>query len=307
MRKINESMSYETILTLLCEDFRKAYSLFTRLRNSVDISEPLPSFSRKLGMMMERSADELEDAWRAVREKYQHIRAEFEIIDERSPLFPRRLAESEYPVPFIYALGNIGNLEKDRITVLGTLSPGKEASRITAEAARFIINSRISLLTPLKLGVSSIAIAETIKESANVIAFSSSFVTKAPNERLMNQMADIYKRGGLIISVTGPSLVDSKWHQAVRNRAVSTLSKSIMLVEEKDGGPSWKIFDEAKDDVPKMLSTHVLDLDGYSFTRERLKCGAMPYSRQSDLKKLLGKKERRGKIRTDLSLTPDLF
>lgn len=306
MQNENESMSYETILSLLGEDYKKAFSVYSILSKTVDMSYPLPSFASTLASMVGVREEDLDSLWRRVRDSYQKIRGSYEIIDQNSPFFPSSLLSSEYPVPFLYALGNLRLLEKERMTVIGGLSPSKEAIAIAEEASSFLKENRVVLLTPLRLGISSIMIADMIKDSGNVIAFSSSFVTKAPNERLRDQMIDIYRRGGLLLSASGPARRDDKWHQVIRNRALSCLSSSIFLIEEKDGGPAWKIFDGAYE-AKKMISLHQRGRDGYSFISERLDEGVLAYGDVRDLKKILQKKERRERVKVDLSLTPDLF
>lgn len=307
MLNVEESMGFETILSLTGEDYRKAYEIYTILRKETDVSYPLPSYASVLSKMIGKREEDVDYLWRSIRDSYQRIRGSFEIIDDRNPLFPKEILESEYPTPFLYALGNLRLLEKENLAVIGSLSPDEESALIAMEASRFINSNKLVLLTPLRLGISSIMIADTIKDSGNVIAFSSSFVTKAPNERLKNQMVDIYKRGGLIISATGPSRKEDKWHQVIRNRAISALSDAVLLIEEKDGGPSWRIFDGAGDSVRKMVSSRKAGRPGYSFITERIANGALEYRDERDLKKLLSKKKSQGCIKTDLSLTPDLF
>ena len=306
MLNVEESMCFETLLSLFSDDYKKAYEVYSKLKKEVDISYPLPSYASKLENVVLKREDEIDSIWRGIRDSYQRIRGSFDIISDESPLFPKELLESEYPTPFLYALGNLRLLEKESITVVGSLSPNAEAESVVYDVSDFMKKNKLVLLTPLRLGISSMMIADMIKDSGNVIAFSSSFVTKAPNERLRNQMMDIYKRGGLIISATGPSRKEDKWHQVIRNRALSSLTSSILLIDEKDGGPSWKIFDGAGN-AKKMVCSFNRGSEGYSFIDRSIKGGAFEYKDERDLKKLMAKKKGKGRIRTDLSLTPDLF
>ena len=306
MLNVEESMCFETLLSLFSDDYKKAYKVYSKLKKDVDISYPLPSYASKLENVVLKREDEIDSIWRGIRDSYQRIRGSFDIISDESPLFPKELLESEYPTPFLYALGNLRLLEKESITVVGSLSPNAEAESVVYDVSDFMKKNKLVLLTPLRLGISSMMIADMIKDSGNVIAFSSSFVTKAPNERLRNQMMDIYKRGGLIVSATGPSRKEDKWHQVIRNRALSSLTSSILLIDEKDGGPSWKIFDEAGN-AKKMVCSFNRGCEGYSFIDRSIKGGAFEYRDGRDLKKLMAKKKGKGRIRTDLSLTPDLF
>ena len=136
-------MSYETILSLLGEDYKKAFSVYSILSKTVDISYPLPSFASTLASMVGVREEDLDSLWRRVRDSYQKIRGSYEIIDQKSPFFPSSLLSSEYPVPFLYALGNLRLLEKERMTVIGGLSPSEEAIAIAGEASSFLKENRI--------------------------------------------------------------------------------------------------------------------------------------------------------------------
>ena len=175
MLNVEESMGFETILSLTGEDYRKAYEIYTALRKETDVSYPLPSYASLLSKMIGKREEDVDYLWRSIRDSYQRIRGSFEIIDDRNPLFPKEILESEYPTPFLYALGNLRLLEKENLAVIGSLSPDEESALIAMEASRFINSNKLVLLTPLRLGISSIMIADTIKDSGNVIAFSSRF------------------------------------------------------------------------------------------------------------------------------------
>ena len=91
MLNVEESMSFETLLSLFGENYGKAFEVYMQLKREVDISYPLPSYAERLGELIGRREEEIDAIWRGIRERYQHIRGGYEIIDDGSPLFPKEL------------------------------------------------------------------------------------------------------------------------------------------------------------------------------------------------------------------------
>lgn len=308
MKSIEPSLTHETLLELSGYDYKNAYRLFCMLRDGFNLDSPLPSYSNRAASVLGISEEDINSHWRGVRAAYDRIRAPYEIIDEKNVFFSPSLVSSEFPVPFLYAVGNLSLLSKPRLTVLGTLAPSAQGGLLAVQAAGFALEKKLVLFCPLMVGVSSLAMAEMLKRSGNVIAFSSQFPTKAPNEQLKAQMVDIMKRGGLIIGPFGPAAKMEKWHQVIRNRAIGALSDKVFLVEEKDGGPAWRIFDSVDPSSSRRLvSSHMMNRTGYSFVLEHINSGALQFDGKKDFKKLLTPAVRSGRAdRTD-ELTLDLF
>ena len=87
----------------------------------------------------------------------------------------------------------------------------------------------------------------------------------------------------------------------IRNRFIASISGSVLLAEEKDGGPSWAIFDKVLENGGRaMLSRSMLDVPSYRWARERMESGALSYATDSDLKRIVPKVK-------SISFEPDLF
>lgn len=308
LKSIEASLTHETLLELFGYDYKKAYGFFSLLREKFDLDSPLPAYSNRAASVIGIKEEDINFHWRGVRAAYDKIRAPYEIIDEKSVFFSSSLTASEFPVPFLYAVGNLSLLSKPRLTVLGTLAPSGTGVELAADAADFAFEKKLVLFCPLMVGISSLAMAEMLKKSGNVIAFSSQFPTKAPNEQLKAQMVDIMKRGGLIISPFGPAAKMEKWHQVIRNRAIGVLSDKVFLVEEKDGGPAWRIFDSVDPSSSlRLVSSHMINRSGYSFVLEHIVSGALQFDGKKDFKKLLSPKVRATRGTGADELTLDLF
>ena len=308
LKSIEASLTHETLLELSGYDYKKAYDWFRALRGRFDLDSPLPAYSNRASSVLGVKEEDINLHWRGVRAAYDRVRAPYEIIDEKSVFFSPSLTLSEFPVPFLYAVGNLSLLSKQRLTVLGTLAPSERGGELAAEAADFALERKFALFCPLMVGVSSLAMAEMLKRSGNVIAFSSQFPTKAPNEQLKAQMMDIMRKGGLIIGPFGPAAKMEKWHQVIRNRAIGALSDKVFLVEEKDGGPAWRIFDSVDPSSSiRLISSHMMNRTGYSFVLEHMNSGAMQYDGKKDFKKLLTPRPRTVRTARPDDLTLDLF
>lgn len=302
---LEKSMTYETIQTIV-QDIKKAFDIYMLAETTMDLSDSFPLLSKKMAPLLGISSDEADAVWRKVRDVYSSKRLQYEIIDHSSPLFPHGLMESEFPVPMFYAIGNPALLEKPRITVLGSLSPTERARCVTRDFCSLLSSGKQTLVIPLELGIPSFAAAEVIKGGGNIIAVSSQFLSVAPVEALKIQMIDILNHGGLIVTPFGPCSKSEKWHNIIRNRAISSFSEAAFLVEEKDGGPAWKIFDLVPGDR-RMISAHMLENPAFTFARSRVDSGVPAASGEKDYRSLLRKKtERKAKKIAD-ELTPDLF
>lgn len=306
LQYIEESITYDVLLSFFSGDYKKAFQSFSLAGSRFDLSMSFPSFSSQLAPLIGARSEHLDEIYRNVRDAYGHFRADFIIIPSTSALFDRALCETECPVPFLYAVGNIALLAEDHVTICGGLAPSEEAREIAEKCAAVIARSKRCMMTPLMLGLSSWAISAFLKESSKLIAVSSSFVLKCPNEKIKDQMVDILRHGGLIISPVSPLSADIKYHQVVRNRAISALSDRILLVEEKDGGPAWHIFDEVKgEDKVRMISAHMLTLPSFSFAYAR-KQSSLILSKAEDVKKLF-RPMRRSRKKTESDENPSLF
>ena len=303
---VEKSMTYETLLALVRSDYQKALDMYLEIEKRVDMNLQFPLYTRDIQDILPCSVMEAEEVWRRVRDVYDSKRLQYEIIDHLSPLFPQALMETEFPTPLFYALGNLALLEKPVVTVLGSLSPTEKAKEVTRAFISNLTDGKHALLIPLEIGVPSFAAAELLNRGGNIIAVSAQFLSVPPVEALKVQMIEILKRGGLIVTSFGPCSKSEKWHNIIRNRAISAFAGAALMVEEKDGGPSWKIFDMVEGEK-KMISSHMLENPMYTFAQRRVNDGVAVARGEKEYKALLRKKAQRRVKKTQDELTPDLF
>ena len=298
-----EAKAYETLTAALSGDRDLAYS--TLKSSGADLSSPFPSYSEAISRMTGISRDFLDSLWRDVREAFDRERIDYSIIPDTSSLFPESL-KSE-PVHYLYALGNTELLSKYKVAFLGTGMPSLQGREDTLKAISCAsLNKKTAVIAPLDPGTAAFALSASIKAGCPVIAVLSSFVSRCPSEQLIELMGEIYK-SGLIISEFSPYQKREKWHVVYRNKTIAGIADAAFLSEEKDGGPSWAIFDGIqKKGAPVAISKAAARNPNYKWCYDRTLKGAFEIPKCENIKKNLPSQRKRNKeVFTDL--TPDLF
>ena len=297
----SEARCYETLCALI-GDRERAWSFM--LRYCVDGKSPIPSYSEELEREFGLSGDAVDSLWHAVREAFDKERISYSVIKEGDELFPENLGEEK--IHYIYAAGNIELLRDKRVTVIGMTHPSLQGKSDVMDFVKEAVSKDIAILAPLDTGLGAFALSAALKENGKAIAMVSGQLSKCPSEGLLELQGEIYSKG-LLLSIFAPSVKVEKWHVVFRNRYLSGISKAVFLAEEKDGGPSWAIFDPAMDrGCPVMLSSSISDSPSFIWARERARRGALVMKRPGDLRKLIPQ-ERKRERKAALDLTPSLF
>ncbi len=298
-----EAKAYETLTAALSGDRDLAYS--TLKASGADLSSPFPSYSDTISHITGLTRESLDSIWRDVREAFDRERIDYSIIPDTSSLFPESLKTE--PVHYLYALGDTQLLSKYKVAFLGTGMPSLQGKEDTLKAVRCAsLNPRTAVIAPLDTGTSAFALSASLKSGCPAIAVLSSFVSKCPSEQLMELMGEIYKRG-LIISEFSPSQKREKWHVVYRNKTIAGIADAAFLSEEKDGGPSWAIFDGIqKKGSPVAISKAASRNPNYKWCLDRTQKGAFEIPKCDNIKKILPSQRKRNK-EVFADLTPDLF
>lgn len=299
MSQREEAEAYLTLLSFFNGDEERAWREYKGVEK-----EDIPFFVSYAKKITSSPLEEnrFTEIWREVRDSFENERLAFSVVGENSEFFP--LNEGKTSVHFLYCGGRLELLRKKKIVVLGSGMPSLKAKEDTILAVDEIIKSGATLLSPLDNGIGAFALSVAIKKGGDAIALLSSSLSKCPNEALLPLMGQIYEKG-LLLTQFPPSTKREKWHVVLRNRLLSSLGDGFFLTEEKNGGPSWPIFDKAMEEGKKcMVPYTLLDNPNYSWFQKRAECGALIYKKPKDIKKLIGsekqKKKAQGEIEGDL-------
>lgn len=296
-----EARCYET-LCLLLGDREAAWTAMKKL--SIDGRSPLPAYSKALCELYGFKSEDIDDAWHSVRESFERERIVYTVLKEGDELFPENLGSES--VHYLYCAGNVELLREKRITFLGMTHPSVQGKSDILEAVSEAIKKGIAIMAPLDTGLGAFALSVALKEGGKAIAMVQGGLSKCPSEGLLQLQGDIYSRG-LLLSIFAPSMKFEKYHVVYRNRYLAGISKAIYLAEEKDGGPSWAVFDPAQEcGIPTMLSAAMVENPNFSWAKARKAKGSFVAYKASEIKKLIPS-ERRVRREKFVDMTPDLF
>lgn len=294
MSQREEAEAYLTLLSFFNGDEEKAWIEYQRVKK-----EDIPffvSYAKKI-TSSDTEENRFTQIWREVRDSFENEKIPFTVIGENSEYFPFNSEQTN--VHFLYCGGKIELLKKKKIVVLGSSMPSLKAKEDALLAVDEIIKSGAVLLSPLDNGIGAFALSVAIKRGGDAIAMLSSSLSKCPNEALLPLMGEIYEKG-LLLTQFPPLVKREKWHVVLRNRFLSSLGDGFFLTEEKNGGPSWPIFDKAMEEGKRcMVPYSLLDNPNYSWFKKRVECGALVYKKPKDIKKLIGSEKEKKKAKSE--------
>lgn len=156
-----------------------------------------------------------------------------EEIDLGSLSYPYTLSNIYLPPKKLYVMGNKEILREKIIAIVGTREPSTYGLKVAKELAYFLAKQNIITVSGLARGIDSACHIGTILGKGRtiaVVAHGLDMIYPKENTRLANE---ILKNGGAIVSEYKLGEKPSKEKFPKRNRIISGLAKSIVIVEAK--------------------------------------------------------------------------
>ena len=295
-----KAIAFESLSAFFKGDRDKAWTVLSSL--DADFSSPFALYTREFTSSFQEES-EFNNIWRNTRDAFNKERIPFTVIDEND----ERVKDIS-PVHFLYSAGGKELGKEKRLVILGSPLPSLQAKSDIFDAVSFASSRAWAIVAPFDSGSGAYALQSALKLGALPIAVLSSGISKCPSESMLELMEQVYSKG-VLITQSAPSLKYEKWHVVLRNRFLASFGDAFLLVEEKDGGPSWAIFDPAIEKGKKAaISFSAASNPNYSWCGERLKGDVVPYKKPKDLLKLFGEEKTQPKKREKyVDLTPSLF
>jgi len=145
--------------------------------------------------------------------------------------YPPMLREIYDPPSVIFYRGSLPDPEKSILGVVGTRKPSPEAAEQAYKIAGNLSRLGIPVISGLALGIDAMAHRGSLIGSAPAYAVLGSGIDEiypSSNRPLAKRILD---SGGAIISEYPPGVPPSKWSFPARNRIISALSRSVLIVE----------------------------------------------------------------------------
>lgn len=163
--------------------------------------------------------------------------SDIEIINYTSRNYPPMLKEIFNPPFLIYKKGGSLNNENPSVAVVGTRNASQIALRAAYNLGIEISDYKLSLISGLALGVDQAAHEGVVKRKGHAIAVLGNGIDSIypkGNSTLGQKIIDL---GGVLLSEYPPGTPPSRYNFPARNRIISGLSKSVVVIEapEKSG------------------------------------------------------------------------
>ena len=275
-----KAANYETLFALT-GDRERSWKLLMALP---DPEIPLTESAEVIASVIGVSAERIISERASIASAFASERIETNVLYPEHPYFPEERGEF---FPVIYASGNLELLKKRKVTFLGMPRPSMQGKSDALDALGCLMKEDVTVLLTLDDGLPVFAAQFLLNNSGNVIAVLPSPVSKCQDKEQAMLRGRIYA-SGLLLSVFPPSQKIERWLVMVRNSFLSSITEAAFLAEEKDGGPSWAVFDRVLASGGRaMLSSSMLEVPSYTFAAKRINNGALTFSSHRDLKRII--------------------
>jgi DNA processing protein len=213
------------------------------------------------------------DAIRAMAERDEKISRMrlINIVPWGSRAYPPLLREIYDPPPLLFFRGQLPNPEKPLLAIVGTRRPSPQAGAQAFGIAKDLGRRGLSVVSGLALGIDAMAHRGNIEGGAPTFAILGSGadeVYPSVNRALAKR---VLETGGALISEYPPGTGPRKWNFPARNRIISGLARSVLIVEapERSGALITAGFalEQGKELWAASAGLVAANSEGPSFTR----------------------------------------
>ena len=152
-------------------------------------------------------------------------------VSWKDETYPPLLREMYDPPAVIFYRGQLPNPEKPLLGMVGTRKPSPEASAQSFLIACGAGQAGVSVVSGLALGIDAMSHRGNLAGGASgyaVLGSGADEIYPAANRLLAKRILD---SGGALISEYPPGTHPYKWNFPARNRIISALSRSVLIVE----------------------------------------------------------------------------
>lgn len=229
------------------------------------------------------SQEALEEAKKHVSELIETacLSTPFSPFTRASTLFPAQLSDAKYPLPLIYAAGNIELATSPaKVAIIGSRKASYAGISRTRRLARLLSNKGITIVSGLAKGVDTMAHRTAIENGGKTIAVIGTPITDCyPSEN--NELQRFIASEHLLISqipIWRYSEQDYRKNRAFfpeRNATMSALSDATVIVEAKDKSGTLTQAKSAIDQGRKLFVLDSCFLSGEAWPQQYERLGAI--------------------------------
>lgn len=199
------------------------------------ILEYISSNSKRIRLTKDSFSNALAQAEKqTVLAKDQNIN----IISSLDPQYPILLKKSSYDPSIIFNKGNINNLNKRAVGVIGTRSPTNHGAIIAYRIAKYLAEHNISVISGLALGCDSYGHKGALDANGHTVAVMAHGLDMVAPTQNKNLAEKILNNDGALISTYPIGTKPSTYTFAARDKIQAGLSEMIVMVQSGLNGGS---------------------------------------------------------------------
>jgi len=209
-------------------------------------------------------------------------------INMNSKYYPERLRNIDDAPKELYCLGNLELLNyKNNIAMIGSRNCSSYGERAAKDFAYNLAKEDICIVSGLAKGIDSFSHIGALNAKGRTIAVLGSGLDNIYPKENIKLVKEIIKNNGLVISEYPLGTKPLKYHFPARNRIISGLSDSVLVVEaRKNSGTNITVdfaLEQGKDVfvIPGNIYSKTSDGTNYLITE-----GAIPVLTYKDILKI---------------------
>ena len=274
---MNEAMLYETIRALASMDDDRAWQAYCAISSQCDVSAPFADIVLDVARLLSIQPHVLNDAHAVIRHSFEAYPFSYAVIKEGDERFPA----SAGGIHFLYAYGDMTLLDQGPVTVLGMRGPSDGARSAAVAVLRELMDMGRPVMSTLDTGLDAYSMLYALNQRMKQIV-----VLASPLHQCMPEGQKELMEG---IANSGSSLLVTKWFTVPRNGLLVAMTDFLVILEERDGGPLWKLASGVMDAGGRVMVTDTCltnPANTYAarFSQER---GVLAYRRRGDLRRHL--------------------
>lgn len=155
-------------------------------------------------------------------------------INMNSKYYPERLRNIDDPPKELYCLGNLELLNyKNNIAMIGSRDCSSYGERVAKDFAYNLAKEDICIVSGLAKGIDSFSHIGALNAKGKTIAVLGSGLDNIYPKENIKLVEEIINNNGLVISEYPLGTKPLKYHFPARNRIISGLSDSVLVVEAR--------------------------------------------------------------------------
>ena len=155
-------------------------------------------------------------------------------IDMNSKYYPERLRNIDSPPKELFCLGNLELLNyKNNIAIIGSRDCSLYGERVAKDFAFNLAKENVCIISGLARGIDSFSHIGALNAKGKTIAVLGSGLDNIYPKENIKLVEDIIRNNGLVISEYPLGSKPLKQHFPARNRIISGISDSVLVVEAR--------------------------------------------------------------------------